>query len=88
MPGFEYQQVEIQLEPGDVAVVYSDGITDARSPATSSTTASRTPASTADSPTSPAAPRPSAAPSSRRSASSPTGEPQADDMTIICFGRV
>jgi phosphoserine phosphatase RsbU/P len=33
MPDTEYQQVEIELRPGDVAVVYSDGVTDARSPA-------------------------------------------------------
>lgn len=28
-----YQQVQVTLEPGDVVVVYSDGVTDARSPA-------------------------------------------------------
>ncbi len=28
-----YQQTEVQLNPGDVAVLYSDGVTDARSPA-------------------------------------------------------
>jgi serine phosphatase RsbU (regulator of sigma subunit) len=27
-----YQQAEVQLRPGDVAVLYSDGVTDARSP--------------------------------------------------------
>ncbi len=28
-----YEQVEVQLNPGDVVVLYSDGVTDARSPA-------------------------------------------------------
>ena len=28
-----YQQTEVQLNPGDVVVIYSDGVTDARSPA-------------------------------------------------------
>jgi serine phosphatase RsbU (regulator of sigma subunit) len=32
MEDSEYQQTEIQLDPGDVAVIYSDGVTDARSP--------------------------------------------------------
>jgi phosphoserine phosphatase RsbU/P len=27
-----YEQVEVQLDPGDVVVIYSDGVTDARSP--------------------------------------------------------
>jgi serine phosphatase RsbU (regulator of sigma subunit)/pSer/pThr/pTyr-binding forkhead associated (FHA) protein len=30
MPEAEYQQTEIKLNPGDVVVVYSDGVTDAR----------------------------------------------------------
>ena len=30
IPGRDYKQREITLEPGDVAVVYSDGVTDAR----------------------------------------------------------
>ena len=30
IPESNYQQTEVQLEPGDVAVVYSDGVTDAR----------------------------------------------------------
>jgi len=33
MPDWEYKQVEVQIHPGDVVVVYSDGVTDARSPA-------------------------------------------------------
>ena len=33
MEDSEYQQTEVQLNPGDVVVVYSDGVTDARSPA-------------------------------------------------------
>ncbi len=33
MPDVQYQQIEVELRPGDVAVVYSDGVTDSRSPA-------------------------------------------------------
>jgi serine phosphatase RsbU (regulator of sigma subunit) len=32
MDDTEYQQTEVQLNPGDVVVIYSDGVTDARSP--------------------------------------------------------
>jgi phosphoserine phosphatase RsbU/P len=32
MDDSEYQQCEVQLDPGDVVVIYSDGVTDARSP--------------------------------------------------------
>jgi serine phosphatase RsbU (regulator of sigma subunit) len=30
IPGAEYRQVEVQLAPGDVVVIYSDGVTDSR----------------------------------------------------------
>ncbi len=30
MPGCDYRQLDVLLKPGDVAVVYSDGVTDAR----------------------------------------------------------
>jgi len=33
MEDSEYEQAEVQLNPGDVVVIYSDGVTDARSPA-------------------------------------------------------
>ncbi|MGP0063942.1 MAG: SpoIIE family protein phosphatase [Isosphaeraceae bacterium] len=33
MEDSDYQQTEVQLNPGDVVVIYSDGVTDARSPA-------------------------------------------------------
>jgi phosphoserine phosphatase RsbU/P len=32
VPGALYDQIEILLRPGDVAVIYSDGVTDARNP--------------------------------------------------------
>jgi phosphoserine phosphatase RsbU/P len=32
MEDSEYEQTEVQLNPGDVVVIYSDGVTDARSP--------------------------------------------------------
>jgi serine phosphatase RsbU (regulator of sigma subunit)/pSer/pThr/pTyr-binding forkhead associated (FHA) protein len=33
MDDTQYEQAEVQLNPGDVVVIYSDGVTDARSPA-------------------------------------------------------
>ena len=33
LPDAEYQQLEVELRPGDIIVVYSDGVTDSRSPA-------------------------------------------------------
>jgi sigma-B regulation protein RsbU (phosphoserine phosphatase) len=33
MPGFEYSEVEAGLEPGDVLVMYTDGVTEAMGPA-------------------------------------------------------
>ena len=32
MPNFDYQQTEVELNPGDVVVVYSDALPDSRSP--------------------------------------------------------
>ena len=32
-PDWEYKQLEVDIHPGDVLVIYSDGVTDARSPA-------------------------------------------------------
>ena len=32
VPDTAYQQVNVELRPGDVAVVYSDGVTDSRNP--------------------------------------------------------
>ncbi len=33
MPDWQYKQLEVDIHPGDVLVIYSDGVTDARSPA-------------------------------------------------------
>ena len=33
MPDWQYKQLEVDIYPGDVLVIYSDGVTDARSPA-------------------------------------------------------
>jgi serine phosphatase RsbU (regulator of sigma subunit)/pSer/pThr/pTyr-binding forkhead associated (FHA) protein len=32
MPDWQYKQLEVDIRPGDVLVIYSDGVTDARSP--------------------------------------------------------
>ncbi len=33
MPEWQYKQLEVEIFPGDVMVMYSDGVTDARNPA-------------------------------------------------------
>ena len=88
MPDYEYQQCDIWLQPGDVAVIYSDGITDARSPSDELY-------HTADKPRlnhrlaelsgTPEAIGKAILQEIREFS---IGQPQADDMTIICFGRV
>lgn len=88
MPGWDYPQLEIQLNPGDVAVVYSDGITDARSPADQlyhSVEDPRLNRRLADLAGGPEAVGRALLQEIREFSA---GEQQADDMTIICFGRV
>jgi serine phosphatase RsbU (regulator of sigma subunit)/pSer/pThr/pTyr-binding forkhead associated (FHA) protein len=88
MPGFEYHQQAVQLEVGDVVVVYSDGITDARSPEGElyhTVEAPRLLDRVRELSGDPEAVGKGILQEIREFS---TGEPQADDMTIICFGRV
>ncbi|WP_152050871.1 SpoIIE family protein phosphatase [Tautonia marina] len=88
LPDFPYQQVDIQLDRGDVVVIYSDGITDARSPQDEiyhSVDKPRLNNRLAELSGSPEAVGRAILQEIREFS---TGEPQADDMTMICFGRV
>ena len=71
-----YEQAEVQLDPGDVVVIYSDGVTNAPAPAMSSTTPRATTASSSEWPSRPADRSKSAGRSSRISASSPPDTPR------------
>jgi serine phosphatase RsbU (regulator of sigma subunit) len=82
MPGSDYQQTDVLLNRGDVVVVYSDGVTDARSMQEELygnrlqkriATASGSPASIGR-----------AVLQEIREFSA--GHSQADDITLICFG--
>ena len=77
MPDSDYQQTEVRLNPGDVVVIYSDGVTDARNLREELYDSRENRACCAGWPRPPAGPRPSAARSSRTSASSPPATPRS-----------
>jgi serine phosphatase RsbU (regulator of sigma subunit) len=88
LPDASYEQVEITLRPGDVAVMYSDGVTDARGPQDElydSRDNRRLIKRLAASPGSPEAVGRSILQEIREYSA---GRPQADDITLICFGPV
>lgn len=82
-----YEQVDVQLEVGDVVVIYSDGVTDARSPAEElydSPKNHRLLERVARSPGGPAAVGRVVLQDIREFSS---GRSQADDITVVCLGR-
>ncbi len=86
MPDSQYQQAEVELRPGDVAVVYSDGVTDARSPAEElydSSENHRLVRRVAESAGGPEALGRAILQEIREFSA---GHPQADDITLVCFG--
>lgn len=91
MPGWEYEAVSLFLEPGDTLTLFTDGVTDAMSPAGSlfGEEAVYT-ALTVDDPTNADGHRPRRAgdrlvQAVRRHAS---GRAQNDDIAVVCFGRI
>ena len=86
MPDVDYQQAEVDLHPGDVVVIYSDGVTDARNPARSSTTRARTAACSSGSPSRPGGPEAVGRSILQDIREFSAGHTQADDITLICFG--
>jgi serine phosphatase RsbU (regulator of sigma subunit) len=88
MPDSNYGQVGTELAPGDVVVVYSDGVTDARSPSGELYDTSDHPRLTrriANTPGSPEAVGKSIIQDIREFSA---GQYQTDDITLICFGPV
>jgi sigma-B regulation protein RsbU (phosphoserine phosphatase) len=86
MPDLDYRQTELTLEPGDVVVVYSDGVTDARNTHEElydSRDNRRLIRRVTESPGSPEALGRSILQEIREYSA---GRSQADDITLICFG--
>ena len=81
-----YEQTEVQLNPGDVVVIYSDGVTDARSPGDElydSKDNHRLLKRVAQSSGGPAAVGRAILQDIREFSA---GHSQADDITLVCFG--
>ena len=86
MPDSDYQQTQLALEPGDVAVIYSDGVTDARNlreELYDSRDNRRLIRRLAESPGSPEALGRLILQEIREYSA---GHSQVDDITLICFG--
>jgi sigma-B regulation protein RsbU (phosphoserine phosphatase) len=86
MPDSSYQQAEITLDPGDVVVIYSDGVTDSRSPREElydSRENRRLVRRLAESPGGASAVGRAILQDIREFSA---GHSQADDITLICFG--
>jgi serine phosphatase RsbU (regulator of sigma subunit) len=81
-----YEQTEVQIDEGDVVVIYSDGVTDARSPGDElydSQNNHRLMKRVAQSSGGPAAVGRSILQDIREFSA---GHSQADDITLVCFG--
>jgi serine phosphatase RsbU (regulator of sigma subunit) len=88
MPDSQYQQAEMTLEPGDVVVVYSDGVTDGRNVREElydSRDQRRLLKRLAESPGRPEAVGRSILQDIREFSA---GHSQADDITLVCFGVI
>jgi phosphoserine phosphatase RsbU/P len=86
MDGSDYEQSELQLNPGDVVVIYSDGVTDARSPGDElydSQTNHRLLKRVAEAAGGPEAVGRAILQDIREFSA---GHSQADDITLVCFG--
>jgi sigma-B regulation protein RsbU (phosphoserine phosphatase) len=86
LPDAEYQQVEIELRTGDVLVVYSDGVTDARSPSEElyDTRENRRLLKRVEA--TEGGPRAVGKAILREIHEFSRGHSQADDITLVCFG--
>ncbi len=86
MPDSHYKQTSVQLAPGDVVIIYSDGVTDARSPSEElydSTENHRLVRRVAASSGKPDGVGKSILQDIREFSA---GHSQADDITLVCFG--
>jgi serine phosphatase RsbU (regulator of sigma subunit)/pSer/pThr/pTyr-binding forkhead associated (FHA) protein len=83
-----YEETTISLEPGDVVVVYSDGVTDARSKDEQLFHTNETPRLTRRLAASAGGPEAVGKAILQDIREFSEGQPQADDISILCFGPV
>lgn len=86
LPESTYQQAEITLNPGDVVVVYSDGVTDSRSPSEQLYHTPETPRLRNRVAASSGGPESVGRAILQDIREFSAGHAQADDITLICFG--
>ena len=86
LPDSTYQQAEITLSPGDVVVVYSDGVTDSRSPSEQLYHTPETPRLRNRVAASSGGPESIGRAILQDIREFSAGHSQADDITLICFG--
>ena len=79
-----YESMTVELEPGDVVVLYTDGVTEARNPGGDQYGLDRLRAVVAAGPKEVEALGSAVLADVRRFAAA---RPQNDDLTIVCFGR-
>jgi len=87
MPGAAYAHIEVELRPGDVAVIYSDGVTDARSPGGWLFDTHEQPRLRRVLEETDGAVEAVGWAILRAVQEFSRGQPQADDLTLVCFGR-
>jgi serine phosphatase RsbU (regulator of sigma subunit) len=83
--GASFEPIEVELRPGDVVAVYTDGVTDAVDPSGAMFGTRALLRAIAEGPGASRSIGPQLIESITRFASE---APQADDMTLICFGRL
>jgi sigma-B regulation protein RsbU (phosphoserine phosphatase) len=88
LPNVEYQQLEVTLAPGDVVVIYSDGVTDSRSPAEELYDTKETRRLFKRVKESPGGPEAVGKAILQEIREFSRGHAQADDITLVCFGPV
>ncbi len=85
VPDQHYQAVRVDLEPGDVVVLYTDGVTEAMAPDGRLFTTERLAQTLSRTPSGARAIGEAVIDAVRRHAA---GRPQNDDLTLVCFSRV
>ncbi len=79
-----YEEVVVALEPGDLVLLYTDGVTEARNPAGEWYGVERLRAAVREAPATVEGLGAAVLENVRRFAAE---RPQSDDLTIVCFGR-
>ncbi len=83
-----YRQVSLELEPGDVVLIYSDGVTDAHNASGERYDSTRSPRLRERLALAGEGPRATGHTIIRDLQEFSAGHPQFDDITLICFGTV